>query len=86
MRRLLSINVILTGLTFLIAADASAAQTEVIDRLKSGGHILMIRHALAPGSGDPPNLKISECLRHRSHAGSGIGVGDKLSDFEDYRC
>jgi len=71
MRQILSINVILMVLTFLIAAGAPAAQTEVIDRLKSGGHILMIRHALAPGSGDPSNFKISDCSTQRNLAESG---------------
>ena len=71
MRQFLSINVILTGMTFLIAAGALADQTEVIDRLKFGGHILMIRHALAPGSGDPPNFKISDCSTQRNLDESG---------------
>ena len=71
MRQFLSINVILTGMTFLIAAGALADQAEVIDRLKFGGHILMIRHALAPGSGDPPNFKISDCSTQRNLDESG---------------
>ena len=57
MRRFLFIKAILAGLIFIIGAGASADQTEHIDRMKFGGHILMIRHALAPGSGDPPNFK-----------------------------
>jgi len=71
MRQFLSITVILTGMTFLIAADGLADQTEVIDRLKFGGHILMIRHALAPGSGDPPNFEISDCSTQRNLDESG---------------
>ena len=47
MRQFISINFILTGLTFLITAGTLADQTDVIDRLKFGGHILVIRHALA---------------------------------------
>jgi len=70
-RQFFAINVILTGLTSLIAAGASADQTEVIDRLKFGGHILMIRHALAPGSGDPPNFIISDCSTQRNLDDSG---------------
>ena len=71
MRQFLFINVILTGLTFLIGAGASADQTELIDRMKFGGHILMIRHALAPGSGDPPNFKIGDCSTQRNLDDSG---------------
>ena len=71
MRRLIYINVILSGLTFLIAAVTLADQTEVIDRLKLGGHILMIRHAQAPGNGDPPNFKIGDCTTQRNLDHSG---------------
>jgi phosphohistidine phosphatase SixA len=41
-------------------------QSEVIDRLKAGGHILMIRHALAPGNGDPADFKIGDCATQRN--------------------
>ena len=71
MRPFSSINVILVGLTFLTAAGASADQNEVIDRLKLPGHILMIRHALAPGSGDPPDFKIGDCSTQRNLDDSG---------------
>ena len=71
MRQFLSINIIMLGLTFLLAASSSSAQTEVIERLKLGGHILMIRHALAPGSGDPPNFTISDCSTQRNLDESG---------------
>ncbi len=48
--------------TFAVAVD----QSEVVDRLNAGGHILMIRHALAPGNGDPPNFKIGDCATQRN--------------------
>ena len=74
MRSFLSIRLILTGLIFLITADVLADQTEVIDRLKSGGHILMIRHAMAPGSGDPANFKVGDCSTQRNRRyGGGSG-------------
>jgi len=66
MRPFSSIAVIPTVLIFLAAAGVSADQTELIDRLKVGGHILMIRHALAPGNGDPPNFKIGDCSTQRN--------------------
>ena len=71
MRKSIFINAVLKGLTFLMCAGASAHQTEIIDRLKSGGHILLIRHALAPGGGDPPNFKISDCSTQRNLDDSG---------------
>jgi broad specificity phosphatase PhoE len=34
--------------------------------MKAGNHILMIRHALAPGSGDPANFTIGDCTTQRN--------------------
>ena len=90
-RQFLSINIIMTGLTLLMAASGLSAQTEVVERLKSGGHILMIRHALAPGSGDPPNFIISDCTTQRNLDDSGrtqarrIGMWLRANGIESAR-
>ena len=63
---LISVFLSLTILSAMPAAASAADQSEVIDRLKAGGHILMIRHALAPGNGDPPNFKIGDCATQRN--------------------
>ena len=47
-------------------AETNPDYSEMIDRMKAGGHILMIRHALAPGSGDPANFKIGDCSTQRN--------------------
>jgi len=60
---------VILSLTLLSAMPAVAAaddQAEVIERLKAGGHILMIRHALAPGNSDPLNFKIGDCATQRN--------------------
>lgn len=36
------------------------------DSLNDGQHVLMIRHADAPGFSDPPNLKIGDCFTQRN--------------------
>ena len=38
----------------------------IVSHLQSGGRILMIRHALAPGSGDPDTFKIGDCSTQRN--------------------
>ena len=64
---LVSVILSLTFISAILPAAALAAdQSKVIDRLKAGGHILMIRHALAPGNGDPPYFKIGDCATQRN--------------------
>ena len=45
-----------------VASDPAA----IIEGMKTGGHILMIRHALAPGTGDPSNFQIGDCSTQRN--------------------
>jgi phosphohistidine phosphatase SixA len=76
---------VILSLTFisaiLPAAALSADQSEVIDRLKAGGHILMIRHALAPGNGDPPNFKIGDCATQRNLDDTGRDQARSIGEW-----
>ncbi len=50
----------------LAFAETNPEYSEMINKMKAGGHILMIRHALAPGSGDPVDFKIGDCSTQRN--------------------
>lgn len=55
------------GFFILLSAAVSQADPADLDqRLKGGGRILMLRHALAPGTGDPPDFKIGDCRTQRN--------------------
>jgi phosphohistidine phosphatase SixA len=43
-----------------------AQSTTLSDALNDGQHLLMIRHADAPGFSDPPELKIGDCSTQRN--------------------
>ncbi|WP_155304446.1 histidine phosphatase family protein [Desulfosarcina widdelii] len=66
MRSVCLLIIILAGSIILPAFDSSADNNEMIARLKAGGHILMVRHALAPGSGDPDHFTIGDCATQRN--------------------
>ena len=67
MMRLLKIfKISFLGLMVIAVMNAHADQGDLIKLMKSGGHILMIRHAYAPGSGDPANFKIGDCATQRN--------------------
>ena len=48
------------------AMSGGDPDNEMVARMKAGGHILMIRHALAPGTGDPANFQIGDCSTQRN--------------------
>jgi phosphohistidine phosphatase SixA len=63
-------------------AGVNSDRTEMIERMKAGGHILMIRHALAPGTGDPANFRVGDCSTQRNLDDRGReqarAIGDRL--------
>jgi phosphohistidine phosphatase SixA len=53
-------------LVVLFTTSASAAEKELIQQMSAGGVVLMIRHAVAPGIGDPDNFKLDDCATQRN--------------------
>lgn len=43
----------------------TAQASELADRLRSDNHVLLIRHAYAPGVGDPPGYSLERCDTQR---------------------
>jgi phosphohistidine phosphatase SixA len=66
MRSVCFLIIIAAGSILLSAFDSSAEKNEMIARLNAGGHVLMVRHALAPGSGDPDHFTIGDCSTQRN--------------------
>lgn len=62
---------VLLVLAVLTAAPASASEPDLISRLLQGGHVLMLRHAHAPGFGDPPQFRLGDCATQRNLDDSG---------------
>ena len=46
--------------------------SETLSQLKSENHFVMIRHARAPGTGDPANFKLGDCKTQRNLSSAGI--------------
>ena len=56
-------------LLLLFVASATGAVTgeqDLIRQMQSGNAVLMIRHALAPGVGDPDDFKLDDCSTQRN--------------------
>ena len=49
----------------------SFANENIVEILKKGGNVIFIRHAIAPGNGDPSNFDISDCSTQRNLSKDG---------------
>jgi phosphohistidine phosphatase SixA len=62
-----------------LSGTAPAADSEV-DRLKAGG-VLLLRHALAPGFGDPPEFRVDDCATQRNLNDEGRRQATAIGDW-----
>ena len=72
------IFIIFITLTSSIKAELN---TNLIKELKKGNKLIFIRHAFAPGEGDPENFNIKECATQRNLSESGKKQAKKIGDF-----
>jgi|TARA_B110000971_G_C19790862_1_gene399719 phosphohistidine phosphatase SixA len=68
-------------LFFLLSPSSSYANTKVIAALEEGGKLIFIRHAYAPGVGDPNNFDIKECSTQRNLDRTGIAQAKRIGQF-----
>ena len=55
-----------------LAASGAEGEKFLWSTLKSGGHVILIRHAVTdPGVGDPPNFKLENCGTQRNLSAQG---------------
>jgi len=46
----------------IIFSTATYSQEQLINLLKDGNKLIFIRHAYAPGNGDPINFELNNCF------------------------
>ena len=55
-----------------LTATAAPATTDIWQELRTGrGYVVMLRHALAPGTGDPAGFRLGDCSTQRNLSAEG---------------
>ena len=75
------INLILYILLSIFFSSNSFSNEKIISELQKGGNIIFIRHALAPGNGDPENIDLRDCTTQRNLDDRGIEQSKKIGEF-----
>jgi hypothetical protein len=66
------IPVLFLLLTCLLSVPGLAdAEDQLLAELKTGNHVALLRHALAPGIGDPDNFNLNDCTSQRNLSAAG---------------
>ena len=70
--------IIFISLTTSIKADLNK---NLMNQLKDGGKLIFIRHAYAPGSGDPNNFNLNDCSTQRNLSKEGKKQAQYIGEF-----
>ena len=66
---------------FSLSSSTVLSSEKFIQNLKDGGKVIFIRHALAPGSGDPNNFDINDCNTQGNLNREGIIQSKRIGAF-----
>ncbi len=69
----------------LVPADGHASEDQAWTALREGRAVLMMRHALAPGTGDPGGFDVNDCRTQRNLNSVGRGQARSWGPFLESR-
>ena len=75
------LNYLLLTFICIISSVKADVKHNIISELQKGGKLIFIRHAYAPGSGDPVNFNINDCYTQRNLSNAGRFQSKKIGDF-----
>tara|TARA_X000000368_G_C22646556_1_gene543346 strand:+ start:28 stop:585 length:558 start_codon:yes stop_codon:yes gene_type:complete len=70
--------IIFISLTTSIKADLNK---NLMSQLEDGGKLIFIRHAYAPGTGDPNNFNLNDCSSQRNLSNDGRRQAQYIGEF-----
>ena len=70
--------IIFISLTTSIKADL---YKNLINQLEDGGKLIFIRHAYAPGNGDPADFNLNDCSTQRNLSDDGRKQAQRIGEF-----
>lgn len=82
-RRDFSIGIVALPAAHLVCAQATPASNDqdLWDDLRKGGYVLLIRHADAPGTFDPPGFQLGVCRTQRNLSEEGRAQSRRLGEM-----
>ena len=73
---------LITLLAMILLGTSAFAEEGSFQALRGGGHVLLLRHAIAPGFGDPAGFDLDDCATQRNLSEEGRqqarAIGERL--------
>lgn len=71
-------DVLIAGLAAGCGAARAASEADIAARLAAGGVVIAFRHALAPGTYDPPGFRLGDCGTQRNLNDEGRAQAQRI--------
>jgi phosphohistidine phosphatase SixA len=75
-----TMRIVVLALGLMLAAAPAHAEDTLWPLLQKGGQILMLRHATAPGTYDPPGFQVDDCSTQRNLDEGGRAEARRLGE------
>jgi phosphohistidine phosphatase SixA len=69
------------ALTLIVAPALSVSAGELGDKLQRADYVLLMRHALAPGIGDPEGYRLDDCSTQRTLNAAGKAQAGRIGQW-----
>lgn len=79
-RWVVSVALVLTYLCAVAPFAHAADEAALWSALKTKGHVALLRHALAPGFGDPPGFSLDDCSTQRNLSAEGRAQAERIGN------
>ena len=74
-------KIIFITFIFLTCGVKADLNQNLIKEFEQGGKLIFIRHAYAPGSGDPKNFNLNDCSTQRNLSDDGRKQAQRIGEF-----
>jgi len=74
-------SILSTLILLAVASQAAVADAAFWRSASLPGHAVLIRHALAPGNGDPADFKVDDCSTQRNLSSEGRNQARRIGDL-----
>lgn len=81
MMKIIRIFTIFAAASVFLLQPTFVQADDIVEALKEPGTHLILRHTLAPGTGDPDNFQIGDCSTQRNLNDEGRKQAKQLGDF-----
>jgi phosphohistidine phosphatase SixA len=78
-RRVFAFTIVFAVLAFIVPRQAAASET-MWSALREGTAFAIMRHAIAPGTGDPDHFKLGDCSTQRNLSDGGRDQAKRIGE------